>query len=101
MVDHIYGRSDLLAEESRPHMFSTELRLYLEHLDRAPSGPELSAPARRKREKFIHNLLDGVRYYRALAADGVLQMSAEFSARLDAAERRLSPSTQPQDSAHP
>src|SRR5690606_29535396 len=32
MVDHIYGRQNLLANQERPHMFINELSLYLEHL---------------------------------------------------------------------
>jgi hypothetical protein len=91
MVDHIYGRSDLLVEEDRPHMFATELRLYLEHLDQMPDGPSLSAPARRKRDKYIQNLVNGIRYYRALAASGELEMAPAFRDALDAADRRLAP----------
>jgi hypothetical protein len=34
MVDHIYGRVDLLAGVERPHMFAKELSLYMDYLKR-------------------------------------------------------------------
>ena len=40
MVDHIYGRGSSLVPENRPHMFSKEVVMYVDHLERliAKSG---------------------------------------------------------------
>jgi hypothetical protein len=68
MVDHIYGRSDLLDGISRPHVFLNELRLYIDHLKRRVR--EALSPAGKERaylEEFKENLLAGARYYRGLA----------------------------------
>lgn len=42
MVDHIYGRIPSLVPDDRPHMFSTELGMYLDHFEtlRADAHPE-------------------------------------------------------------
>ncbi len=68
MVDHIYGRKDLLNGVVRPHMFIKELGLYVQHLkqelERASS--DLSVKQQRRLNTFKHNLLDGIQYYAAL-----------------------------------
>lgn len=68
MVDHIYGRTDLLAGVERPHMFIKELGLYVDHykreLERCAS--EMNAKQRRRLTTFRDNLLEGMRHYGAL-----------------------------------
>ncbi|MBL7965143.1 MAG: hypothetical protein JNM31_15015 [Flavobacteriales bacterium] len=68
MVDHIYGRTDLLAGVDRPHMFVKELTLYVDHL-RNEIGritSEVSAKQERRLATFRNNLLEGVQHYTAL-----------------------------------
>lgn len=70
MVDHIYGRVNLIMSSSRPHMFIKELKLYFDYL-REYLGENGNAPDNRTRsyiEVFFSNLSDGVAYYRKLAA---------------------------------
>ncbi|MBS1944060.1 MAG: hypothetical protein JST98_02395 [Bacteroidetes bacterium] len=68
MVDHIYGRANLLAATDRPHMFIKELSLYVDHfrdeLKRAVA--ETNAKQQRRLAAFRTNLLDGVQHYRDL-----------------------------------
>jgi hypothetical protein len=75
MVDHIYGRRNLLNALPRPHMFVNELSLYVEYLkgevDKAV-GDAAGKPAR-SLQAFKANLLDGIAYYRRLLP----RMSAE------------------------
>ena len=68
MIDHIYGRVNLLADVFRPNLFVNELRLYIDYLKR-----EVERHAANLTEKkqiyfrtFRENLIAGIRYYEAL-----------------------------------
>jgi hypothetical protein len=71
MVDHIYGRLDLLKGKARPHLFVNEMKLYVEYLK------EELRRARLKLTKhppeyfatFKSNLLEGVEFYRDRVQD--------------------------------
>jgi hypothetical protein len=73
MVDHIYGRLNLMLNGSRPHMFIKELSLYVEYLrkemekfsiDLQTAGPKYFA-------EFRDNLQKGIDYYGQLAEEFV------------------------------
>lgn len=68
MIDHIYGRTNMLAKKERPHMFIKELGLYLEHLKEKVD--EARSSMTKKQEKnlqaFAKNLKDGISYYQQL-----------------------------------
>lgn len=94
MVDHIYGRVNLVRVSGRPHMFMKELKLYFEYL-REYLGEVGETPDNRTRsyiETFLSNLSDGVVYYRRLA-DRLTTEWASVRQKLDAglveAERQL------------
>lgn len=76
MTDHIYGRKNIVTNNSRPHMFIAELYLYLNYLEEQleePVKPEQATKKRKYIAAFFQNLLDGILYYRQLegvAADG-------------------------------
>lgn len=68
MVDHIYGRANLITRTNRPNMFIKELKLYLDYLmdeineiNEAPSTNQL-----KYFETFRDNLANGIEYYRNL-----------------------------------
>ena len=68
MIDHIYGRANLLADVFRPNLFVNELRLYIDYLKQ-----EMERHAANLTEKkqtyfrtFRENLIAGIRYYEAL-----------------------------------
>ena len=65
MVDHIYGRSNVLNETARPHMFIKELRLYADYLRRVIAGEFGSERDRSEGAvaAFRQNLAAGARYY--------------------------------------
>lgn len=71
MVDHIYGRKNILTATDRPHMFIKELQLYIDYLSEqlrkgtSASGFEKAKPGW---AKFSANLREGIRYYRHLSA---------------------------------
>jgi len=69
MLDHIYGRTSLLNEHDRSHMFINELRLYVDYLKRELEqvAHSVSDKQRRYLEKFRSNLHAGIHYYEELA----------------------------------
>ena len=72
MVDHIYGRLNLLDIGPRPHMFVKELSMYLDifkkRLDSFLQKPE-DAKEKKQLITFQKNLLDGIDYYKQLFAE--------------------------------
>lgn len=66
MVDHIYGRCNLLNRELRANMFVNELRMYCEHLKKEFSKREKTAANVKYLHSFKESLLQGIVYYRKL-----------------------------------
>ena len=87
MTDHIYGRTNIVENRQRPHMFIAELRLYIGYL--AELRQAAASPKSLKQlEVFRENLLKGIAYYRGLHRSGVIQ-DLQFTAMLDEAEAQL------------
>jgi hypothetical protein len=84
MVDHIYGRISLLANKERPHMFITELRLYIEYLRKELDRHALGLSARTPKyfSEFRDNLLSGVEYYKGLAGQFIEEKRTRFETEL-------------------
>jgi hypothetical protein len=65
MVNHIYGRANVITRTDRPHVFIKELTIYLDYLD--TKIKEARSIAESKQEKyfttFINNLREGIDYY--------------------------------------
>lgn len=68
MVDHIYGRGDLLAGVDRPHMFMKELSLYVDHLKDEADRMRRAVNAKQQRyfAAFRENLEQGMDHYAKL-----------------------------------
>ncbi|MBK9425193.1 MAG: hypothetical protein IPN54_13860 [Bacteroidetes bacterium] len=70
MVDHIYGRINLISNKSRRHVFIKELYLYLDYLKELVIKEEEEISSDIKKSKFyrnfITNLNNGVAYYQHL-----------------------------------
>jgi hypothetical protein len=68
MVNHIHGRTNLLNETYRPHLFINELNKYVDYLFNLVKTQ--TSPAAEKRQKYIQsfrdNLLNGIAYYEQL-----------------------------------
>ncbi|WP_320112441.1 hypothetical protein [Draconibacterium orientale] len=67
MVDHIYGRINLLDNGYRPHMFLKELSMYLDIFkERMEAFQKNTDDVKEKRNlvKFKSNLMDGIEYYK-------------------------------------
>lgn len=69
MVDHIYGRMNILGKIPRPNMFVKELSMYLDIFkERIEAFLKNTDDVKEKRnlEKFRKNMLDGIDYYQTL-----------------------------------
>jgi hypothetical protein len=68
MTDHIYGRTNLIAGENRPHMFIKELRLNIKYLEeKVLELTEADFKTAKDLFDFGKNLLKGIGYYRELS----------------------------------
>ena len=65
MVDHIYGRTNVITDANRPNMFVKELNVYIDYLKNKIN--ETKESINDKQEKYLHdftnNLSNGVNYY--------------------------------------
>jgi hypothetical protein len=69
MTDHIYGRKNILANNYRPHMFITELNLYISYLaGQLENGFQTNRLEEKKKyyAVFYKNLKAGIAYYQQL-----------------------------------
>lgn len=68
MIGHIYGSTNVIKTNSRPHMFIKEFQVYMDYfkneLEDMRDGT--IAPQLKKMNKFKNNLLKGITYYRDL-----------------------------------
>lgn len=78
MVDHIYGRLNIMTDPERPNMFIKELQLYIDYYQRLIEKnvdelhdrvDTLQGKARTLLHEFHTNLVDGIAYYRGLLPD--------------------------------
>ncbi len=71
MIDHIYGRANVVSRTDRPNMFVKEIQVYLDYL--ADKFDEAKDEMNAKQEKyfasFAHNLNEGILYYKTLFSE--------------------------------
>ncbi len=70
MIDHIYGRSNVIERNDRPNMFIKELGIYIDFLKNKIEEARISMTKKQEQYlvNFCANLSDGVNYYKALFA---------------------------------
>ena len=68
MIDHIYGRIDLLKQVNRPNLFVNELRLYLDYLkkDMETQLEVVNDKKMKYWKKFSEQMHQGIAYYKNL-----------------------------------
>ncbi len=68
MVDHIYGKTNLISFNDRPNMFIKELQLYVNYIKNVISENILEPSTKQDKyiQKFQTNLNDGICYYEEL-----------------------------------
>ena len=85
MVDHIYGRINLLDKGHRPHMFIKELNMYLDIFKKQfESFQKDMEDVKEKRNlvKFKKNLFDGISYYKELFTEKKKEVVEELDGLL-------------------
>ncbi|RLD38106.1 MAG: hypothetical protein DRI74_04885 [Bacteroidetes bacterium] len=65
MVDHIYGKTNIISQNNRPNMFIKELKIYIDFLKKKIENTTVSATDREKKSlfNFVENLKEGINYY--------------------------------------
>lgn len=86
MVDHIYGRGNVMTNPNRPHMFINELNLYIDYLAELTENHAGNPRSEALRVKFGNNLLAGIKYYRE---ESTLASDTAFVAALYDAEEKI------------
>ena len=68
MVDHIYGRINVITRSDRPNFFVKELSLYIDYLKDLINDLNISPPEAeiKKIQSFHKNLMEGMAYYKQL-----------------------------------
>ncbi len=68
VVDHIYGRTNVITRLDRPNMFIKELSIYVDYLKNKIEETKISMT--KKQEKYLvtfsKNLKEGINYYSSL-----------------------------------
>lgn len=68
MVQHIYGKINIISVSNRPNVFVNELKMYVEHLQKgvAECLEDMTAQQQKKWTAFKSNLQSGIDYYKEL-----------------------------------
>ncbi len=85
MVDHIYGRINLLDNRYRPHMFLKELSMYLDIFNEKVESfikNQEDAKELKQLQSFKQNLVDGIGYYKSLFAEKKKEVVKELETML-------------------
>ena len=66
MINHIYGKDDLIKNENRPFFLISELELYVAHIKKYVELNSFSVDDKKIKylDKFKNQLIDGITYYR-------------------------------------
>lgn len=96
MVDHIYGRINVLKNVERPSLFVNELELYVKHLATYFNNNVADLDNKKKKyiNKFNAQLLEGIAYYRGLqeqVQQAFGESKANFLEQLNRYELQLKP----------
>lgn len=94
MVDHIYGRINLITDPNRPNMFVKELSLYIDYLQKKmeEKTEAINAQSEEFFNTFRTNLMDGIEYYKKLIPEILEETESvkeKIMERLEALEQKL------------
>tara|TARA_R110002020_G_scaffold113688_3_gene261641 strand:- start:5391 stop:7175 length:1785 start_codon:yes stop_codon:yes gene_type:complete len=84
IIDHIYGRANMIHRTDRPHMFIKELDIYLDYLQNAMARDFGDPKQQKYYSGFAENLGHGIDYYIKLAIAekwGPINMGEELEKR--------------------
>lgn len=88
MVDHIYGRANVIETKNRPHMFIKELAMYVDYFSNKVD--EFNDSFNVKQQKYLTtfqtNLNEGIDYYQQLFSDTKIYFESNKEALLSELE---------------
>ncbi len=76
MVNHIYGRANIMTNKNRPHMFINELKLYVDYLvEQILESKNLEDDVKKKKSltNYCENLYAGINYYKTLKNNNITE----------------------------
>ena len=73
IVDHIYGRSNVITRSDRPNMFIKELSIYIDYLKNLVDESKMETTDKQQKYliTFATNLIDGITYYQDLFSNQI------------------------------
>ena len=94
MAGHIYGRTNIITDKKRPHVFINELFIYISYLKEQFLDEVDNIDSKREKYfiNFFNQLMSGIKYYREIACrrNGFCEQSIEdFNEHLDKAKSAL------------
>lgn len=106
MIDHIYGKINILNNRYRPHMFINELKLYVDYLKKEIKESMLNNRKIKSGyfQNFFNNLYSGIQYYKKLVAEfdtETVELKNQFIAELMSLEEKLPEIIIPQENQKP
>ena len=71
MIDHIYGRANLINDHKRPPFFMAELRMYIDYFRKElkTASEKISKIELKRWNTFAKNLQEGIQYYMSIVVD--------------------------------
>ncbi|MFA9392607.1 MAG: hypothetical protein ACERKD_22550 [Prolixibacteraceae bacterium] len=81
MVDHIYGRTNIMERTDRPNLFVKELSMYVEYITGKLEDAIQPIEGKQKKyfDNFLGNLNKGIEYYRELFVKNKTQLADSTS----------------------
>ena len=94
MIDHIYGRINLITDPERPNMFIKELQLNIDFIEKKIIA-ELNTNSSHIEEYaniYYANLIDGINYFRKIVSEIIEEteiVRSKIRESLDMLEQRI------------
>jgi hypothetical protein len=94
MVDHIYGRKNIIERNDRPNLFVKELSSYFDYLKKQIDDEvkPIAESSSKKFQTFKKNLLEGIEYYKEMFHNGsdqpVISCTSDMN-KLDGFEKQI------------
>ncbi len=95
MVDHIYGKANILDSKNRPNMFIKEIVMYIDYLKNKINKTQKPLTDKQIKyfDTFKNNLMNGIEYYRELTSNIRIKyrnIKADITKELQRIEEKLS-----------
>ncbi|PID27828.1 MAG: hypothetical protein CR982_04960 [Candidatus Cloacimonadota bacterium] len=77
MIDHIYGRTNIIERNDRPNFLIKELSLYIDYFKNmiSEANPKITVKEKKKFDTFGKNLKEGIEYYNRVFNDPKVRFS--------------------------